>query len=482
MAQTEIRRADIGLRSERGPVLLSIMLSVALIAIDSTILATAVPAIVRDLGGFAHFPWLFSIYLLTAAVSTPIFAKFSDLHGRKPVMLIGVLAFVVGSILCGAAWNMTTLIIARGVQGLGAGAIQPTAMTITGDLYTLQERAKVQGYLASVWAMSSVIGPTLGGIFADFLSWRWIFFINIPLGGLAAWMLWRRFGEQVKRTEHRIDGAGAVLLALGSSLLIFGLLEGGILWPWLSFPSGAVMVGGVALLIGFVAVERRAAEPIVPGWVFRRRLLVGANLASLAVGILLIGLTSYVPLFSQGVLGTGAVVAGFALAALTLGWPISASLSGRIYLRIGFRRTALIGSLIAGVGAILMVFLSAQSTVWHVAVTCFVVGLGMGLVASPTLVAAQSAVDWESRGVVTGTSMFARSMGSAVGIAVFGAVVNAALGVRVGGNLEVGDVAPAHLAAALHQVFVASAVVALIIALAAAILPRDHPARTGDPG
>lgn len=473
MAQTEVSRADVGLRSERGPVLLSIMLSVGLVAIDSTILATAVPSIVRDLGGFAQFPWLFSIYLLTAAVSTPVFAKFSDIHGRKPVMLVGIALFVLGSILCGFAWNMTTLIIFRGLQGLGAGAIQPTSMTIIGDLYNLAERAKVQGYVASVWAMSAVVGPTLGGVFSDFLTWRWIFFVNVPLGALAAWMLARHFTEDVKRAPHKIDVAGAVLLTLASTLMIFGLLEGGVLWSWLSPWSIGVLGLAVLLLAAFVGVERKAAEPIVPGWVFRRRLLVGANLTNLAVGVMLIGLTSYVPLFVQDVLGTSALIAGFALAALTVGWPISASLSGRIYLRIGFRNTSLIGSAIAGSGGVLMVLLNGDSSIWFVALTCFVIGLGMGLVASPTLVAAQSSVDWSSRGVVTGTSMFARSMGSAVGIAVFGAIANAAIGTQVGGHGATSNgVPPEVLEPALHQVFVAAAVVAVVMLIAVAIMPR----------
>ncbi len=473
MAQTEVRRADVGLRSERGPVLLSIMLSVGLVAIDSTILATAVPSIVRDLGGFAQFPWLFSIYLLTAAVSTPVFAKFSDIHGRKPVILVGIALFIVGSILCGFAWNMTALIVFRGLQGLGAGAIQPTSMTIIGDLYNLAERAKVQGYVASVWAMSAVVGPTLGGVFSDFLTWRWIFFVNVPLGAFAAWMLARHFTEDVTRAPHKIDVAGAVLLTLAGTMLIFGLLEGGVLWSWLSPWSIGVLGLGVLLLAGFVGVERRAAEPIVPGWVFRRRLLVGANLTNLAVGVMLIGLTSYVPLFVQDVLGTSALVAGFALAALTVGWPISAAVSGRIYLRIGFRNTSLIGSTIAGLGGVLMVLLNADSSVWYVAVTCFVIGLGMGLVASPTLVAAQSSVDWSNRGVVTGTSMFARSMGSAVGIAVFGAIANAVIGAQVGGHGSTGNGVPAEvLEPALHQVFVASAAVAVFMLIAVAIMPR----------
>ena len=481
MTQT-IRRADVGLRSERGPVLLSVMLSMGLVAIDATILATAVPSIVNDLGGFQQFPWLFSIYLLTQAVSVPIYGKLSDQVGRKPVMLIGIALFVLGSILCGFAWSMPTLIAARAIQGLGAGAVQPTSMTIVGDLYTVAERAKVQGYLASVWAVSAVIGPTLGGVFSDFLSWRWIFFVNVPLGGLAAWMLIRRLHEGVVKKKHRIDYGGAILLALGSSLVVLGLLEGGILWAWASLPSVTILAGGLALLVAFSFAERRAAEPILPGWIFHRRILNASNAVSLAVGIMLIGLTSYIPLFVQGVLGTGALVAGFALAALTIGWPIAAALSGRVYLRFGFRNTALFGSVIVVAGAGLLLTLSAGTSVWQVALTCFVIGLGMGFIASPSLVAAQSAVEWHNRGVVTGTIMFARSMGSALGIATFGAIANASLSDRVGGHLSqtAANIDPSLLDVAMHQVFVASAIVALGMVVAVACLPGRNAAHSID--
>src|SRR5215216_1224633 len=244
-------RAAVGLRSERGPILLSVMLSVGLIAIDATILATAVPSIVNDLGGFSQFPWLFSVYLLAQAVSVPIFAKFTDLMGRKPVMLVGIGLFVTGSILCGVSWSMPALIAFRALQGLGAGAVMPTSMTIIGDIYSVAERARVQGYVASVWAMSAVVGPTLGGLFVDLLNWRWIFFVNVPLGALAAWWLGRRFHEQVVRKQHRIDVAGAALLGVGCSLIILGLLEGGILWQWSSLPSIAILTVGASLLIIF---------------------------------------------------------------------------------------------------------------------------------------------------------------------------------------------------------------------------------------
>jgi EmrB/QacA subfamily drug resistance transporter len=449
------------------------MLSVGLIAIDATILATAVPSIVNDLGGFAQFPWLFSIYLLAQAVSVPIFAKFTDLMGRKPIMLVGIGLFVLGSIFCGIAWSMPALIAFRALQGLGAGAVQPTAMTIIGDIYSVAERARVQGYVASVWALSSVVGPTLGGLFVDFLNWRWIFFVNVPLGALAAWWLFRRFHEKVVRKQHRIDVVGAALLGVGSSLIILGLLEGGILWQWSSVLSITILTVGVLLMILFGVVERRAAEPILPSWLFRSRLLNSTNLAALGVGVLLIGLTSFIPLYAQGVLHTTALVAGFALAALTLGWPLAASMAGRIYLKIGFRRTALIGSVVIMIGSALLTLLSSHSSVWQVAATCFVIGMGLGLVASPTLIAAQAAVDWDRRGVVTGTFVFSRSMGSALGIAVFGAIANASLSRRIGGHISstASGIPAGILEPALHKVFLAAAVTALLLAAAVLIMP-----------
>ena len=379
------------------------MLSVGLIAIDATILATAVPSIVNDLGGFTQFPWLFSIFLLAQAVSIPIFAKFTDLMGRKPIMLIGIGLFVLGSIFCGIAWSMPALIAFRALQGLGAGAVMPTSMTIIGDIYSVAERARVQGYVASVWALSSVIGPTLGGLFVDFLDWRWIFFVNIPLGALAAWWLFRRFDENVVRKQHRIDVGGSA--AAGRWLLADhpGAPRGRHFVAWTSVPSITILTLGAALLLFFALVERRAAEPILPGWVFRSRLLNSTNLAGLGVGVMLIGLTSFIPLYAQGVLHTSALVAGFALAALTLGWPLAASMAGHIYLRIGFRRTALIGAVVILIGCGVAGFAVVAKPIWQVAATCFVIGFGLGLVASPTLISAQSAVEWERRGVVTGT-------------------------------------------------------------------------------
>ncbi|HEY5185786.1 MAG TPA: MDR family MFS transporter [Actinomycetes bacterium] len=428
---TETTSGGVGLRSERGPVLAALMLSIALVALDSTIIATAIPSIVRDLGGFSSFPWLFSIYLLTQAVTVPLYGKYADVIGRKPVLLFGIGLFVLGSVLSGFAWSMTALIVFRGLQGLGAGAVQPISMTIVGDLYTVAERAKVQGYIASVWGVSSVLGPTLGGLFAQYGSWRWIFFVNVPVGALAVWMLVRTFHEDVVHREHTIDFLGAAMLTLGCSLLILGLLEGGVTWGWGSPQSLLVLGGGLLAVLAFVQVERRAVEPVLPLWVFRHRTLVSGNLAAVMVGALLIGLSSYVPTYVQGVLGTGALVAGFALAALTVGWPIAAAFSGRIYLRIGFRDTALIGGVVVVLGSVSVALLTSSSAVWQVGAACFVVGVGLGLSNAPIVVAVQSVVGWENRGVVTGTNMFSRSMGSAVGVAVLGAIANATLANRL---------------------------------------------------
>ncbi|MBA2551004.1 MAG: MFS transporter [Nocardioidaceae bacterium] len=424
---TAATHSAVGLRSERGPVLLAVMLCVGLVAIEATIIATAVPSIVADLGGFSSFPWLFSIFLLAQAVSVPIYGKLSDSFGRRPIMFVGIGLFLLGSVLCGAAWSMPVLIAARAIQGLGAGAIFPMSMTIVGDLYSVEERSRVQGYVASVWGISSVVGPTLGGVFAQYLSWRWIFFVNIPLGFVAVVMLLRSLHEQVEPRRHRIDYAGATLLVVGFSLLILALLEGGSAWAWTSLTGVSIVLTGMLLLIAFVLVERRAAEPVLPLWVFRRRVLVGASAVSFSVGALLIGLTSYVPTYAQGVLGADALTAGFALAAMTMGWPIAASLAGRLYMRIGFRNTCLVGTVFLLAGAAGLLTLSAGSQVEEVAAHSFLIGLGLGLTSSPSLVAVQSVVEWERRGVVTGTNMFARSIGSALGIAVFGAIANATL-------------------------------------------------------
>lgn len=465
------RSSGVGLRSERGPVLLSQMLATGLVALDSTIIATASTSIAKDLGHFQQVPWLFSVYLLAQAVSVPIYGRLADVLGRKNTLLFGIALFLLGSILAGAAWSMSVLIWARVIQGLGAGAVMPVSMTITADLYTLQERAKVQGYLASVWAISSVVGPTLGGVFAQLGIWRWIFWVNIPLGAVAAVMLWRSYHEKKHPEAQRetIDYLGAALLAGGTSLLLLGLLEGGSAWSWGSATSVGIFVVSAALLAGFVYVELRVKHPIFSLALLKRRVVTASTVASLMIGVVVLGLSTYVPIYAQNVLGFGALIAGLALAALTLGWPAAASQAGRLYLKWGFRVTSVIGSSLVLAGALLTLTLGAHSSIWFVALFCFIIGCGMGFTAVPSLIAAQASAAWNERGAVTGTNMFARSMGSAVGVAVFGAIVNARVTLNAAGVPE-----GAGLTTAMHFVFGGVAVVAAALLVAVLFLPAHR--------
>lgn len=296
--------------AHRRPVLIALMVTMALSAMDNTIVSTAIPQVVRDLGGFALFSWVFSGYLLTQTVTIPVYGKLADLWGRKPVLIAGSIIFLIGSALCASAWSMVSLICFRGLQGLGAGSIMATVNTLAGDLYDLEERGRVQGWLASVWGISAVFGPTVGGSLAQYVSWRRIFVINLPLGAVALALIGRYLREHVARARHRIDVAGALLVLLGAGALIFGLLQGGVAWAWVSPPSAAVFAVAATAAVAAALAERRAAEPIVPPWFWRRRVLAGSGLAAVGMGLLVIGPSAFLPTYGQSVLGLGAVAAG----------------------------------------------------------------------------------------------------------------------------------------------------------------------------
>ena len=490
----------------RRPVLIALMVTMALAAMDSTIVSTAIPQVVADLGGFSLFSWVFSGYLLTQTVTIPVYGKLADLWGRKPVLIAGTLIFLTGSALCASAWSMVSLICFRALQGLGAGSIMATVNTLAGDLYDLEERGRVQGWLSSVWGVSAVFGPTLGGSLAQYVSWRWIFVVNLPLGAVAVALIGRFLHEQVTRTRRRIDLAGVLTVLLAAGALIFGLLQGGVAWPWWSPPSVAVFAVAVAAAAAAVLAERRAAEPIVPPWFWRRRVLAGSGVTAIGLGLLIIGPSTFLPTYGQSVLGLGAVAAGGVLAAMCIGWPIASWVSARFFLRLGFRDTELIGAGICLAAMAFFLMTMGSGRVWQPAASTFVLGFGLGLIAVCTVVGPQATVTWHERGVVTGTVMFCRFLGQSVGAAIFGAVFNAALGSRlaaapaslrghlpaqvnqVGGALTrpagLGQAAAAYLRAAItaatRDVYwgLAAAAAATLIA-AAVMVPRRFATTTG---
>lgn len=415
----------------RNWVLVALMLTMMLAAMDSTIVATAIPQIVGDLGGFSLFSWLFSIYLLIQTITIPLYGKLADIYGRKPILIYGIIVFLVGSAACGGAWNMHALIFFRGLQAVGAGAIMATVNTIAGDIYTIKERAKIQGWLSSVWGISAILGPTLGGALADYASWRWIFFINIPVG-IGSIILISAFLHEIKpEKRHKIDWTGAAAMLVTGTVVMFGLLQGGQSWPWFSFNTLGVIVISALMVFITLRIERRSEEPILPGWVWRRRVLLGANLATMGMGVIMMGPNIYLPVFAQSVTGVGAIAAGFILASMSITWPLTSSFSGNLYLRIGFRNTALCGIILVIIGASSFLFMQFPGPIWALVAIQMLLGAGFGLISTPLMVGVQSTVVWGQRGVVTGTNMFSRYFGQSIGAAVFAAIFNTVFSNRI---------------------------------------------------
>lgn len=431
--------------AHRGWILAALMLTMTLAAMDITIVATAIPQIVGDLGGFNKFNWLFSIYLLAQTVTIPIYGKLADMVGRKPVLVGGTLLFLAGSALCAAAWSMVPLIVFRGLQGLGAGSIMATVNTLAADLYSVRERARVQGWLSSVWGVAAILGPTLGGAFAEYATWHWVFLVNLPIGMAALVLIKRYLHEQPPEHRHAIDYPGAILMMLAGSAMIFALLQGGNAWAWTSPQSLGTF--GLAALLVFATImrERVAAEPIMPGWVWRRRVLLGSNLATVGMGLVMMAPNSYLPVFAQSVLGLGAISAGLVLASMSAGWVAASSYSGRLYLRLGYRDTALIGALLMMAGVAGFTLLPSAPPVWLVIADQVVLGAGFGMFSTPLLVGVQSIVPWHERGVTTSANMWSRYLGQSLGAAIVGAIFNSGM------RAELHE-APASLAGTLPHV------------------------------
>jgi EmrB/QacA subfamily drug resistance transporter len=456
----------------------AIMSALALAALDSTVVGTAMPTIIGQLGGLSEYGWVFSAYLLASTATVPLYAKLADMVGRKPVFLFGIGVFVAGSVLCGLSSSMLQLILFRTIQGIGAGAVQPMSFTIAGDIFEPRQRAKMQGLFASVWGISAIVGPALGGLITSTIGWPWVFMLNLPVGILAAALITVVLHEQFERRRHRLDVTGAVLLTGSVIALLFAVSEGASLYGWSSPQVAALLAVSVALGWLFVRVERRAAEPLVD-LLYLRDPLIGPGLAvSVLSGIVLFGLTAYSPPLVQGVRGGSPLEAGATVAAMTLGWPVGAVIGGRILLRIGARPLVVGGSFLITVGAIGVALAVNAPGLWLLGSCVALIGLGMGFANSTILVIIQGSVTWNRRGVVTGLVQFSRTIGGAVGVGVLGGILTAFVGAASSAVLDptaFGSLPPDQLAATrdllgqglgwIYWIIAGSSLLALIVAV-----------------
>ena len=438
--------------------LYGVMLSVFLAAMESTVVSTAMPTVVQSLGGVHIYSWVFSGFLLTSTVTMPLWGRLSDLFGRRPIYLTGLAIFLGGSALSGAAQNMGQLIVFRMVQGIGAGSLMTLGMTIVGELFGLEQRARKQSYVSGVWGVASLLGPLLGGLLTDHISWRWVFYINLPFGAVAILLL-RDALPEGQRRPHRLDYPGVALFSVGVAALLVGIMEAGRVGRFTGLDVLLPLVVAVVMLTAFVALERRTTEPIVPLRLFRFRMVTAASLNGLLSGMAMFGAISFVPLFLQDVGGMSATAAGFVLTPFVLGWVAMSIISARLALRLGYR-VLVVSGMACLAAAFLLLARWAPGLTQAVAMRdALVGGIGMGLTFVPMLIAVQSAVPRPDLGAATSMTQFCRTIGGAVGLSVMGAVMVRRLA------------AGAPMADALHSVFTVGLVISVLAFASAFLVP-----------
>jgi EmrB/QacA subfamily drug resistance transporter len=465
----------------------AVMLATLLAALDQTIVATALPQIAADLQGFEHLSWVVTAYLLASTVTVPLYGKLSDLYGRRRLFVVSISVFLVGSALCGLAQSMGQLIAFRALQGIGAGGLLPLSQAAIADLFSPRERGRYQGYIGSVWATAAVAGPLLGGTLTDTVSWRWIFWINLPLAAFALVVVMRTMRPGGRTRGHRIDWLGAGVLSVGVSAILLACAWAGTDYGWTSVPVlGGFAVGLVSITV-FLVVERRAPEPLLPLTLFRGRTFAVSTAAALAIGAVLFGITIYVPVYMQGVLGASATSSGVVLIPLTLGWVAASFTSGQLISRTGrYRIYPLLGSACVLVGCVLLTLLDVDTSRAVASAYLVVIGVGMGLMFQTFVIATQNRVDASDLGVATAAIQFFRSMGGSISVAVLGALLIARLPAGVdpnrltAGGADVPDAAREALNHATHSVFLAIVPLAVVIVVFAFLLP-EHELRTKRP-
>jgi EmrB/QacA subfamily drug resistance transporter len=475
----------------------ALILVLLLAALDQTIVSTALPTIVGELGGVTHLSWVVTAYLLSSTIVSPLYGKFGDTHGRKIILQVAVVIFLVGSALCGLAQTMLQLILFRGLQGLGGCGLIVTTIAVVGDLVPPRERGRYQGVFGAVFGVATIIGPLLGGFFVDHLSWRWIFYINLPTGALALAVIGAVLHSPSTRRQHVVDYVGAALLSVSLTAIILFTSLGGTTLPWTSRITVGLIALGLISAIAFVVAEARAREPIMPLILFRNGTFAIASAVGLIVGLSLFGSITYLPIYLQVVKGESPTASGLQLMPMMLGMLATSIASGRIIRAWGrYKPFPIAGTAIMTVGLLMLSRLSAEHAVWETSVDALVLGLGLGMVMQVLVLAAQNSVDFEHLGVATsGTTLF-RSLGGALGVAIFGAIFANGLYAHLIAVIPPGTAIPsatdpaglaalspelradyiAALVAALQPVFVIAAIVSAT-ACGLALLLREVPLR-----
>ncbi len=479
------RRANTGPAPRRPIVFVAALSTIFMAAMEGTIVATAMPTIVGSLGGIDLFSWIFGAYLLTQAILIPIYGRLSDLYGRKPVLLFGIGVFLVGCTLCGLAWNMSSLIAFRVVQGVGAGALIPVSQTVVADIYSGEARARMQGYISSTFGSAAVIGPMIGGLIATHVSWKAIFWINIPFGIIAATLLSIALKEEVKRRRHQIDYIGAALMASATALIMIALIHADTFS--IAALAGAFCVSAM-LLAALIFYESRMAEPMIPVRLYRNRLVAGGNWVGAANGAISMAIIGFLPVYMRALMGSSTLISGVALGTLSVFWPFGGFVGSRLVLRMPYRLSSTIGGVILVTGSTLLVWLHPGANPLQPIIAVGIMGLGMGITNISFVVAIQANVEWSQRGAAMSSVFFSRIIGQSFGSAVFGGIFNAGLASRSSlngnelvqllqqGHREIGNIPGIQgvldtLAHTLHGIYLVSGLIAVLVATAVLAFP-----------
>ena len=465
-------------------ILIASVVLIFMTGMEGTVIATAMPTIISQLGGFELFSWVFSGYYLAQGVTIPIYGRLADLYGRKRILFFGLIVFVLGTTACGFAPNMFWLVVFRVVQGIGAGAVQPINQTLIGDLYPPAQRAKMAGFFSGIWGIAAIVGPVLGAFVIAETAWNWVFWITVPIAFIGFALLAAALHERIEHRRHRIDYLGAFLMALGIGLILYTLIQA----HHLSLSTFLLLlIVAAAIMTVLVLHERLAAEPILPLSLWRNRVILSGVVACFGVGCVVMASTTFLPAYIQGVMGRSPIVAGYALAISSVTWIAGSWAGGQIMLRASYRAATNVGGFFLVIGVAMLIALDPNRGPIWAATGTGLIGIGMGLNQNTYMVAAQSVVDWSQRGTATAIITLMRMLGQTVGTAIYGAVVNLTLAEMLGDNavdrildpklrdkLAASEVAPvmAGIGDAVQNVYWTAGALVLMVIIAGALLPK----------